>query len=349
MPVTKPDIEIKPLPWFPFNIKAYMTDTMRLSTEAHGAYLLLMLDYYSMAEPPPDDDDVLAAITKLPASDWIKYRKVLAPLFQIRDGHWFHDRIEAEMLEACSKHAASKAKAEAASAARWSKTGKNKPQEKPAAMPQASLEDAAGRKRPSRIATGTPQAAAEQSLGDAHKQEHLSDNREGVARSPAKVLGDVGGEQEPTAPVTITDTMIAPDFRPPQKLIDAAMSDCGDLAVVEHELRMFVAHMQEKAAFSANWDASWVKWWGRWKANEAQRIAQANGAKPKAAPRVQVNKQPEPADYEAALMRWMANESMWSFKHYGPEPGAAGCRVPPEIFARHGLDPRTGRKLQPAG
>lgn len=339
MPVTKPDIEIKPLPWFPFNIKAYLTDTMRLTTEAHGAYLLLMLDYYSTGEAPPDDDDVLAAICKLTPKAWAKHRAVLVPYFKITDGRWIHERIEAEMLEACQRHAKKSAAQREIANKRWAaKKGDNTTTEPPKPVQQS--------RKP---AASMPVALPPASHKDAQEQEHLSKNREGEARAPAKVLGDVGEEQIPTAPVTITDTLIAPDFRPPQKLIDASMADCGDMAVVEHELRMFIAHMQERGAFSANWDASWVKWWGRWKANEAAKIAQANSKPEKAPPRVQVNKQPDPSDYEAALMRWMTNESLWSFKHYGPEPGAPGCRVPRDIFERHGLDPKTGRKLQTAG
>ena len=47
----------------------------------------------------------------------------------------------------------------------------------------------------------------------------------------------------------------------------------GDMAVIEHELVMFVAYMQERGAFSASWDASWTKWWGRWK--DRQKAANA--------------------------------------------------------------------------
>lgn len=41
------------LPWFPFNGKDFITDTLRLTTEAKGAYLMLMLDYYEQEAPPP--------------------------------------------------------------------------------------------------------------------------------------------------------------------------------------------------------------------------------------------------------------------------------------------------------
>jgi hypothetical protein len=34
------------LPWFPFEIDAYLGNTMTLDTEGHGANLLMMLHYY---------------------------------------------------------------------------------------------------------------------------------------------------------------------------------------------------------------------------------------------------------------------------------------------------------------
>lgn len=330
----------KPLPWFPFNVKAYVTDTMRLTTEAHGAYLLLMLDYYSTAEAPPDDNEVLATICKLTPDAWMKHRKVLAPFFQITDGRWVHTRIEAEMLEACAKHDKASAKSAAAAAARWGKDAKGN-------APGTTEAPRKQRNRPSRAkgnATNMPVASTKQTLENAQEQEHsLSTERE--ARSLPKAVDGNGQGDEHQAPVLITDTMIAPDFRPRADLITAAMVDAAQVnptkpeTIVDHELAMFVAHMQEKGSFSANWDASWSKWWGRWKDRQV-------APKPVRAPaRVIVNKQPEAADYEQTVMRWK-NNGVWS-RHLGPEPGMVGCRCPHDILIRHGIDPKTGLKAQP--
>ncbi|MCK1503878.1 DUF1376 domain-containing protein [Bradyrhizobium sp. 18] len=86
-------------PWFPFYVGDYTRDTARLTTEAHGAYLLLMLDYW-VNGAPPDDDETLATITKLPVSIWKKRRPALVKFFKVQDGHWVHGRIEKELARA---------------------------------------------------------------------------------------------------------------------------------------------------------------------------------------------------------------------------------------------------------
>jgi uncharacterized protein YdaU (DUF1376 family) len=81
--------------WFPFYVGDYLRDTSRLTTELHGAYLLLILDYWTKG-PLPDDDAALAAITRLAPAAWKKARAALEPFFQIGDGLWRHKRIDRE-------------------------------------------------------------------------------------------------------------------------------------------------------------------------------------------------------------------------------------------------------------
>jgi len=75
------------LPWFAFHIGAYVKDTMRLTTEGHGAYLLLMLDYYATEQAPPDDDDVAGGgYATMPIELWqTRYRKGAGPVLHHRE------------------------------------------------------------------------------------------------------------------------------------------------------------------------------------------------------------------------------------------------------------------------
>lgn len=90
-------------PWFPFYVGDYVRDTARLTTEGHGAYLLLMLDYWANGAPP-DDDETLSSIARLPLEQWVKLRPKIATFFDVADGKWSHGRIEKELAEAEEKH-----------------------------------------------------------------------------------------------------------------------------------------------------------------------------------------------------------------------------------------------------
>lgn len=119
--------------WMPFYIGDYLGDTQRLTTEQHGAYILLILDYWRNG-PAPDDDDVLIQITKLERARWKKHRAVLSKLFRIENGEWRHKRIDEELVNARSNADRRSAKAKAAAEARWGNAPSNAP-----SMPQALL------------------------------------------------------------------------------------------------------------------------------------------------------------------------------------------------------------------
>lgn len=84
--------------WMPLYIGDYMRDTGRLTTTQHGAYFLLLMDYW-INGPPHDDDEVLASITKCTPFTWKKVRVNLQDFFKISNGFWIHKRIEEEKLK----------------------------------------------------------------------------------------------------------------------------------------------------------------------------------------------------------------------------------------------------------
>lgn len=294
------------LQWFAFKIGDYVRDTMRLNTEAHGAYLLLMLDYYATEESPPDDDDVLASITKLPVEVWAaKYRKLLAPFFEIKDGRWFHDRIEREILDGRTKHEAAVAKATKASAAsvaaRPPKGDKKSPPRQQQAVPQPDL-------KPTHLPL----------------PKHISPSERVDAPSPKAALQDLGKE-------------VDPEFIPDMELIERARSvgisdpDIGD------EVRKFINHHLEKGSLSNNWQASFSKWIDRaieWRAKNAPKPE-------KAPPRIEVNTTP---DYAGWCKMWLKLRR-WP-RDSGGEPGMLSCLVPKSILLAHGIDPATGDKIR---
>ena len=80
-------------PWMPLYIDDYRGATSRLSTVEHGAYLLLIMEYWR-AGGLPDDDKQLARITGMRLEHWRKIRSSMQHFFY--DG-WKHKRIDDEI------------------------------------------------------------------------------------------------------------------------------------------------------------------------------------------------------------------------------------------------------------
>lgn len=80
-------------PWMPLYVADYLADTGHLSATEHGAYLLLIMHYWSNGSLPTDDVK-LARIARLPANEWQEYRDAIAAFFT---ADWRHTRIDAEL------------------------------------------------------------------------------------------------------------------------------------------------------------------------------------------------------------------------------------------------------------
>lgn len=91
------------LPYMPFYADDYMADAGFLPTIGHGAYMLLLLNYWQRQEPLPADDFTLQGITKLSDADWERLKPHLARFFQEREGKWHHKRVDEEMARAKEK------------------------------------------------------------------------------------------------------------------------------------------------------------------------------------------------------------------------------------------------------
>lgn len=92
--------------WMPLYIADYRADTAHLTAAQHGAYLLLIMHYWSTGNLP-DDDGALARIACMTPAEWRKNRPTIAAFFG--DG-WTHKRINNELAksaEISSKRAAS--------------------------------------------------------------------------------------------------------------------------------------------------------------------------------------------------------------------------------------------------
>jgi uncharacterized protein YdaU (DUF1376 family) len=108
------------LPYMQFYVADYLADTMHLSAEEHGAYLLLIFNYWQTGKPIQKSR--LAKIARMPSDRWTNAEGALSEFFRDADGCWKHDRIEADLQAAiesqAQRAAAGKASAEARKAAK---------------------------------------------------------------------------------------------------------------------------------------------------------------------------------------------------------------------------------------
>lgn len=70
-------------PYIPFFAGDYMRDTQHLSTEQHGAYLLMLFTMWTNNGWLPNDDKKLARITRLSGAKWKNNKEDILAFFDI--------------------------------------------------------------------------------------------------------------------------------------------------------------------------------------------------------------------------------------------------------------------------
>jgi uncharacterized protein YdaU (DUF1376 family) len=124
--------------WMPLYVADYLADTGHLSAAEHGAYLLLIMHYWTNGQLP-NEDRRLSRIARMSPAEWEESRETLFDLF---DDGWTHKRIDAE-LEA-AREISEKAKEKANK--RWHNPGNAKADA--TAMPQHMPEPCQSQSQP---------------------------------------------------------------------------------------------------------------------------------------------------------------------------------------------------------
>lgn len=152
----------RPNAWMPLYIADYLADTMHLTAAQHGAYLLLIMEYWRTARPLPNDDVTLSRLARMPFRNWVQTKAAVLQFFDAAGQELRHKRIDAELAEASERYEKMRRRTEAASKARWLRNGQQNDtvtdtvtdtQPQPQPQPQRDrIEDA-----PRRIPTATQQ------------------------------------------------------------------------------------------------------------------------------------------------------------------------------------------------
>lgn len=107
--------------WMPLYVGDYLRDTTHLSTEAHGAYCLLLMSCWVQGGRLPGDDASLAAICRVPPA---RFRRILGPVLRPffcddGEGGLTHKRVAAELERAGGVTAKRSKSGKRGAAERW--------------------------------------------------------------------------------------------------------------------------------------------------------------------------------------------------------------------------------------
>jgi uncharacterized protein YdaU (DUF1376 family) len=103
----------------PLHIGDYLADTMHLTTEQHGAYLLLLMAYWKNQGPLPDDAHALAAIARIPYKKWSRIWGALESFFVRGNGVISNRRSDHEIDRAISISSARSTAGKSGATSRW--------------------------------------------------------------------------------------------------------------------------------------------------------------------------------------------------------------------------------------
>lgn len=89
------------LPYIQLYVADYLADTMHLSTEEHGAYLLIIFNYWQTGKAVQKAR--LSSVAKVTPGRWKEMEPVLGEFFREKEGAWHHFRIDCDLSKVKSK------------------------------------------------------------------------------------------------------------------------------------------------------------------------------------------------------------------------------------------------------
>jgi len=82
-------------PALPFFTDAYLADTRHLTTEEHGAYLLLLMcAWRTRGCSLKDDDKLLSRMAGVTSTKWKRLKPVIQDFFTISNGRWYQKKLQ---------------------------------------------------------------------------------------------------------------------------------------------------------------------------------------------------------------------------------------------------------------
>lgn len=281
-------------PAIPIWTDSYLADTRHLSTEQHGAYMLLLMEAWRRpACSLPDDDSILARLSGL-GDRWSENRETVMAFWD-RDGRrkeWTQKRLLKER-----EYVASKSRSQRDNAVRrWNKNKKGDATAMPKGMPNVCQTDA-----PTPTPTPTPTNIDMSETGVSN-----------ASQSPKKARAKNAYTPEYEAlwkAYPSTEGMGKMDgFKAWQKLTPEEQAQVMD------SLPAYKARLAKDPTRPVKHVQGYI-----------------NGRMFESFNTANVTQLETPAQWERRLAH-ARNNAVWSSDEWGPMPGLAGCRVPSDLI-----------------
>jgi uncharacterized protein YdaU (DUF1376 family) len=113
--------------WMPLYVSDYLANTMHLSAEQHGAYLLLLMVAWKSEGRLPNDVEQLQAISRLSPARWKASESALRAFFFVTPEYWINNRLREELDKAIRITEAKARSGRKGAEARWQIDGERMP------------------------------------------------------------------------------------------------------------------------------------------------------------------------------------------------------------------------------
>ena len=85
------------LPYMQLYVSDYLADTAHLTAQQHGAYLLLLMNYWQKGKPLDNTNERLQYVARMTGEEWEANKDILAEFFWIDGDTWSHTRIDNDL------------------------------------------------------------------------------------------------------------------------------------------------------------------------------------------------------------------------------------------------------------
>ncbi|MCV4093439.1 YdaU family protein [Pseudomonas aeruginosa] len=199
------------LPYIQLYVADYLADTMHLSTEEHGAYLLLIFNYWQTGKPIPKVR--LSRIARVPNDRWPAVEASLSEFFNDNGNEWVHERIERDLLAVDSTRNQRSAAGKASAAAKKARKEAEHKRESSArsttvesSLQQNSTNRDTDTERDSPTDVGLvdasrqPAPSTDEDLFEPEQPESLNGHHHGIKPCPAQAIADLYHQVLPELP-----------------------------------------------------------------------------------------------------------------------------------------------------